>query len=68
MGAKTLPKREIFEAGIYIHEVENIIGYTTQNYDTTQNVEYVATKNEKKSKNQILLSQDEMEKMKYNKN
>ena len=68
MGAKTLPKREIYEAGIYIHEVENIIGYTTQNYDTTQNVEYVATKNEKKSKNQILLSQDEMEKMKYNKN
>ena len=68
MGAKTLPKREIYEAGIYIHDVENIIGYTTQNYDTTQNVEYVATKNEKRSKNQILLSQDEIEKMKYNKN
>ena len=68
MGAKTLPKREIYEAGIYIHDVENIIGYTTQNYDSTQNVEYAATKNEKKSKNQILLSQDESEKMKYNKN
>ena len=68
MGAKTLPKREIYEAGIYIRDVENIIGYTTQNYDSTQNVEYAATKNEKKSKNQILLSQEEIEKMKYNKN
>lgn len=65
IGAKTLPKREIYEAGIYIKDIENIIGYTTGDYDTTNNVEYVATKNEKQTKNQILLSAEEMKKMKY---
>ena len=44
-----------------------MVDYTTGNYDTTQNVEYASTKNEKKNKNQILLSQDEIEKMKFNK-
>ena len=67
MGAKTLPKREIYESGIYIKDVENIVDYTTGNYDTTHNVEYAASKNEKKNKNQILLSQEEIEKMKFNK-
>lgn len=67
MGAKTLPKREIYEAGIYIKDVENIVGFTTVDYDTTQNVEYALSKNEKKNKNQILLSQEEIEKMKFDK-
>ena len=67
IGAKNLPKREFYEAGIYLHEIENIVGYTTQNYDTTENVEYVSTKNEKTTKNQILLSQEELEKMKNKK-
>lgn len=60
IGAKNLPRREFYEAGIYLHDIENLVGYTTQNYDTTENVEYVATKNQKTTKNQILLSKEEL--------
>ena len=67
MGAKSLSKREVYEAGIYIKDIENTIGYTTGNYDSTQNLEYAATKNEKTTKNQILISKEELERMK-NKN
>lgn len=65
LGAKTLPKKEIYESGIYIRDIDNIIGYTTEDYESTQNVEYAATKSEKKNRNQILLSQDEIDKMKF---
>lgn len=67
IGAKNLPRKEFYESGIYLREIENMVGYTTQNYDTTENVEYVSTKNNKVTRNQILLSQEELEKMK-NKN
>lgn len=65
LGAKTLPKKEIYESGIYIRDIDNIIGYTTEDYESTQNVEYAATKSEKKNRNQILLSQEEIDKMKF---
>lgn len=68
VGAKTLVRKEIYDAGIYIRNVKNIVDYTTEDYDTTQNIEYAATKNEKATKNQILLSKEEIERMKYNKN
>lgn len=68
LGAKTLKRRELYEFGIYVKEVQNIVDYNnTQNYAENQNVEYAALKNSKKSKNQILLSQEEIEKMKNRK-
>lgn len=66
IGAKTLVRKEIYDAGIYIKDVKNIVDYTTEDYDTTQNVEYAATKNERVNKNQILLSEEQIEKMKLN--
>lgn len=57
---KTLTRTEKFEEGIYIKEVKNLIDYETENYDGSQNnVEYASTKNTKKRKNQILMSDDD---------
>lgn len=64
LGAKTLSRQEHYDAGIYIKDIQNIIGYSTQDNDTIQNVEYVATENQKLNKNQILLSEDEINQMK----
>lgn len=54
IGAKNLPRREFYEAGIYLNGIENLVGYTTQNDNTTEDLEYVSTKN------QILLSEEEL--------
>lgn len=48
------PKTEIYEEGIYIKDIKNIIDFDTESYETTQNVEYVSSKNNKIGKNQIL--------------
>lgn len=48
------PKVETYEEGIYIKDIKNIIDFDTEAYETTQNVEYVSSKNNKLSKNQIL--------------
>ena len=61
LGAKTLERKETYETGIYIREVENIVDYTTENYESTQNVEYASTKNNKKTKNQILMNKQDIE-------
>ena len=58
VGAKTLTRKEVYETGIYIRDIENLIGYNTEKYETTQNAEYVTTKNEKTKINQILLSKE----------
>ena len=55
-GAKTLERKEEYEAGIYISDIQNIVDYSSDSYETTQNVEYVATKNNKAGRNQILMS------------
>ena len=55
-GARTLERKEKYESGIYIKNIENIVDYSSGNYETTQNVEYVATKNSKTHKNQILMT------------
>ncbi len=65
IGAKTLVRKEVYDAGIYIKDVKNIVDYTTEDYDTTQNIQYATTKDEKINKNQILLSQEEIQKMKF---
>ena len=58
-GPKTMGRKEVYETGIYIQDIKNIVDYTTQNYESIQNVEYVSTKDEKIKKNQILLSEEE---------
>lgn len=64
LGAKTLVRKEHYDSGIYIQDIENVIAYSTENYTTTQEVEQVVEKTERKRKNQLLLSQEEIERMK----
>ena len=64
LGAKKLNRKEIYEFGIYIKDIKNIVDYNTEEYETEQNVEYVVNKNENRNKNQILLAQEEIEKIK----
>ena len=54
-GAKTLPRKEKYESGIYIRDIRNIVDFDTENYEETRKIEP-----EKKKKNQILLSEDEI--------
>ncbi len=56
-GQKSLIRTEEYEEQIYIKDVKNIVDFDTEDYESTQNVEYVASKNTKKSKNQILMSE-----------
>lgn len=64
LGAKTLSRKEIYQFGIYVKDVGNIIDYNTEDSENDKNVEYVVSKNVKRNKNQILLSQEEIEKIK----
>lgn len=64
LGARTLSKKEHYDSGIYIQDIENVIAYSTENYASTQEVEQVVEKTERKRKNQLLLSQEEITKMK----
>lgn len=65
LGAKTLTRKEHYDAGIYIQDIENVIAYSTEDYNTNEKeVEQVVEKTEKKRKNQLLLSKEEIEKMK----
>ena len=66
LGAKTLTRKEIYKFGIYVKDVGNIIDYNTEDSETDKNVEYIVSKEERKNKNQILLSQEEIRKMKNN--
>lgn len=54
-----LVRTETYEEGIYIKDVKNIVDYSTENYESTQNVEYVASKDSKPRKNQILMQDEE---------
>ena len=66
LGAKTLTRKEIYQFGIFVKDVGNIIDYNTEDSETDKNVEYIVSKEERKNKNQILLSQEEIRKMKNN--
>lgn len=48
------PKKEVYEEGIYIKDIKNMIDFNTGTDETSENVEYVASKADKASKNQIL--------------
>ncbi len=65
IGAKVLSRQEHYDAGIYIRDVENIVAYSTENYTKEQEGELVEEKAKvTKHKNQLLLSKEEIEKMK----
>lgn len=59
---KTLARKEHYDAGIYIKDVENVIAYSTQDYDEQEEQEQHEEKY--KFKNQLLMSQEEMKKLK----
>lgn len=52
-------RTEKYEENIYINDIKNIVDYSTENYESTDNVEYVASKDSKKRKNQILSFSDD---------
>ena len=54
LGEKVIRRRERYEEGIYIKNIKNIVDYDTESYSVEQNIEYVATKNEK-VRNQIIM-------------
>ena len=49
-----LDTNESYEEGIYITNIRNIVDYETAGYESIQSAEYVASKNEKQTTNQIL--------------
>lgn len=57
LGEKVIRRRERYETGIYIKNIKNIVDYDTENYRNEQNIEYVATENEK-VRNQIIMLDD----------
>ena len=60
LGEKVVRRRERYEEGIYIKNIKNIVDYDTENYDSEQNIEYVATREEKVI-NQIIMPGDQMQ-------
>ena len=63
LGEKVVRRRERYEEGIYIKNIKNIVDYDTETYSSEQKIEYVATK-EDKVRNQIIFSDEQMEKLK----
>lgn len=64
LGARTLARKEHYDSGIYIRDIENMVAYSNENVNTQQEVEEVVETTDKKRKNQLLLSKEEIEKMK----
>ena len=50
-------RQEEYETGIYIKNIRNIVDYDTESYNSDQNIEYVATRDEK-AINQILIRRE----------
>lgn len=61
LGEKVIRRRERYEEGIYIKNIKNIVDYDTENYRSEQNIEYIATKDEK-VRNQIIISKEQIKK------
>ena len=47
-------KKEYYDAGIYIRDVKNMVDFQNSEHDSTENAEYVVSRNTKTNKNQIL--------------
>ncbi len=63
IGEKVIRRRERYEESIYIKNIKNIVDYDTGNYLYEQNIEYIATGDEK-VRNQIIMSTEQMEELK----
>ena len=64
LGARTLSRKEYYDTGIYIQDVENVIAYSTENPTEEPNEEKEQKTTQTKHKNQLLMSKEEIEKMK----
>ena len=62
LGARTLSRKEHYNMGVYIKEVENVIAYRNENELEIEKPTQITM--EAKRKNQLLLSKEEIEKMK----
>ena len=71
-GAKTLSRKEVYEAGIYINNIKNIVDYNTEeeneeNKEDKENIEHHKQEIKEQNKirrNQLLLSEEEVRKIK----
>ena len=71
LGAKTLSKKETYESGIYIRDVENKIAYNTDEYENgSSKKEDDEEENNKVNvrKNQLLLSEEQIKQYEERKN
>ena len=67
LGPKTLSRKEHYDSGIYIRDIENVVAFSTENNAEPEQKETVENKTvEKKHRNQLLLLQEDVEKMKQN--
>ncbi len=64
------PNREVYETGIYIKDIENMVGFNnTEEYERQEQKKQTKEKIENnRRKNQILLSEEEINQMKYKNN
>ena len=53
-GPKMINSDEVYEEGVYIKNIKNIVDYETAGYESIQNVEYISSRDEKSARNQIL--------------
>ena len=61
LGPKTLSRKEHYDSGIYIRDIENVVAYSTENNDEPEQKETVENKTvEKKHRNQLLLLQEDV--------
>ena len=63
LGARTLSRKEYYDAGIYIKDIQNMIAYSTEP-DAEEPKENTQENSQTKPKNQLLMTQEEITKMK----
>lgn len=63
LGAKMISRKEKYEAGIYIKDIQNIVAYNTVKEYEKNEEENIQENNPKGRKNQILLAADEIIKL-----
>ena len=63
LGPRIISRKEKYEAGIYIKDIENMVAYNTTKEHENDEEEYVPENKQKNRKNQILLAADEIKKL-----
>lgn len=64
LSPKTIARKEHYDTGIYIKDIENMVAYTTGSYDDDNREEVEENSNKKKNRNQILFSKEELNRIK----